>query len=132
MAKKKIQKKAKKKMGAKPKVIDWDRVDKMMAIQCTGEEIAGILAIDYDTLVSHIKKKFRITYSEYFEQKRSAGKMSLRRRQFAMAETVPTMAIWLGKQYLKQTDSSHVDHTSKGDKIDQNFTFEVVDENKNK
>ena len=30
--------------------------------------------------------------------------MSLRRLQFRMAEKSPAMAIWLGKQYLGQTD----------------------------
>ncbi|MBQ0061347.1 MAG: hypothetical protein KBT15_06205 [Bacteroidales bacterium] len=31
--------------------------------------------------------------------------MSLRRSQMKMAETNPTMAIWLGKQYLGQKDN---------------------------
>ena len=30
--------------------IDWEQVDKMCAIQCTGEEIANVLSVDYDTL----------------------------------------------------------------------------------
>jgi len=32
----------------------------------------------------------------------------------------------------KLANRSHIDHTSKGDKMDQNFIFEVVDDNKNK
>ena len=28
--------------------IDWDKVDSMCAIQCTGEEIAGVLGCDSD------------------------------------------------------------------------------------
>jgi hypothetical protein len=37
--------------------IDWGQVDKMCAIQCTGEEIAGVLDIDYDTLSSACKRE---------------------------------------------------------------------------
>ena len=35
--------------------------------------------------------------------------MSLRRSQFRIAETNPTMAIWLGKQYLGQKDRADVE-----------------------
>ena len=43
-------------------------------------------------------------FAEIYGQKREAGKISLRRSQFQMAQTNPTMAIFLGKQYLGQTD----------------------------
>ena len=36
------------------------------------------------------------------------GKRSLRRIQFKLAEKNPTMAIWLGKQYLGQRDNIEV------------------------
>ena len=36
--------------------------------------------------------------------------MSLRRTQFKLAEKNPTMAIWLGKQYLGQRDNIAVEH----------------------
>lgn len=36
--------------------------------------------------------------------------MSLRRTQFKLAEKNPTMAIWLGKQYLGQRDNIEVEH----------------------
>jgi len=44
-----------------------------------------------------------------FDEGRLEGFVSLRRKQFAMAEKNPTMAIWLGKQYLGQSDRSSVD-----------------------
>jgi hypothetical protein len=37
---------------------------------------------------------------------RSFGKASLLRMQFKLAERTPSMAIWLGKQYLGQVDPS--------------------------
>lgn len=39
-----------------------------------------------------------------FAQKRGAGKISLRRSQWRLAEKNASMAIWLGKQYLGQRD----------------------------
>jgi hypothetical protein len=91
--------------GGRPRaVIDWDKLEKLVHIQCTGEECAAILDVDYDTLDANIKRKYGFGFSEYFKKKGAGGKASLRRRQFAMSENNVTMAIWLGKQYLGQTD----------------------------
>jgi methylphosphotriester-DNA--protein-cysteine methyltransferase len=86
--------------------IDWKQVDTMCGIQCTGEEIAAVLGIDYDTLVNACKREKGVSFSEYFEQKRDAGKASLRRRMYTAAVTDgnPTMMIWLSKQYLGHKD----------------------------
>ena len=85
--------------------IDWGQVDKMCAIQCTGEEIAGVLDIDYDTLASACKREHGLLFSEYIGQKKSGGRMSLRRIQYSTAmEGNATMQIWLGKNWLGQTD----------------------------
>lgn len=94
----------------------WEQADRMAKIQCTGEEIAGVLEIDYDTLLKNIKGLGFSSFSEWFRQKSAGGKMSLRRRQFKMSETNVTMQIWLGKQYLGQKDSFDVEHSTKPDK----------------
>jgi hypothetical protein len=90
----------------RPKVqIDWDQVEKLCVIACTGEEIADFIGIDYDTLVTAIKRKFKKTFSEYFAQKSVKGTASLRRRQFEAAMAGDrTMMIWLGKQRLGQSE----------------------------
>lgn len=91
--------------GGRPrKEIDWEAVDKLLHIQCTGEEIAGFLGVDYDTLASACKRKFKKSFSDYSTEKREGGKCSLRRRQWILAETNVAMAIFLGKNYLGQTD----------------------------
>ena len=93
------------KRGAKLKVIDWDTVDKMCAIHCTGEEIAAILDVDYDTLHAACKREKKKQFSDYIKQKSSNGKMSLRRRQYSAAmDGNATMLVWLGKNWLGQTD----------------------------
>lgn len=94
-------------------VVNWETVDSMCGIQCTGEEIAGCLGCHYDTLATAVQREKGCTFSEYFAQKRSHGKMSLRRKQYATAMSGnPTLLVWLGKNWLGQTDKieSYVDH----------------------
>ncbi len=85
--------------------IDWETVDGMCAIQCTGMEIAGVLGCSYNTLVRAIKREKELTFEDYFAQKSAEGKVSLRRKQYDTAlEGNTTMLIWLGKQWLGQAD----------------------------
>lgn len=85
--------------------IDWETVDKMCAIQCTGEEIAGVIGCDYDTLNAACKREAGCGFSDYFAKKSASGKMALRRKQYTTAmDGNPTMLVWLGKQWLGQTD----------------------------
>ena len=93
------------KMG-RPKIeIDWTEFNKLCGLQCSLEEIAGWFNCSVDTIENRVKEVHGITFSEYFAQKRSSGKISLRRKQYeaAMAGN-PTLLIWLGKQYLGQSD----------------------------
>lgn len=96
-------------IGRPPIKVDWKTVDKLLFIQATGEEIAGFLGYSYDTIERKCKAKFNKSFAEYSKEKRGHGKISLRRRQWQQMEKNPTMAIWLGKQYLKQTDKHEAD-----------------------
>ena len=85
---------------ARPKfVIDYVAVEKLANIQCTQQEIATFLGCSVDTLQRDEK------FCGLYKKGKENGKMSLRRIQFKIAEKNPTMAIWLGKQYLGQRDS---------------------------
>ena len=87
----------------------WASVDYMCMIHCTGEEIAGVLGMDYDTLNRNCKDQKGCYISEYIKQHQNGGKMSLRRAQWKSAENGNvTMQIWLGKQWLNQTDKQEV------------------------
>lgn len=96
--------------GGRPtKIIDYDVLDRLCAIQCTGEEIASVLGIDYDTLNKGLKREQGIGFTDYFIKKSGSGKASLRRRQFELAANGnPTMLVWLGKQYLGQSDKTDI------------------------
>lgn len=93
------------------KEIDWNTLNGCVQIQCTGEECASVLNIDYDTLNARIKEKYGYGFSDYFRKKSGKGKASLRRRQFEMAKNNPTMAIWLGKNMLGQVDTPLIDQS---------------------
>lgn len=86
--------------------IDWDLVDKLLFIQCTEQEICGILGVDIDTLVRRCKSEKKMVFAEYALAKKSGGKMSLRRKMWERATTdgSDTMLIWLSKNELKYTD----------------------------
>jgi hypothetical protein len=90
--------------GRPKKNIDHKQFESLCGLQCTLEEICGWFGITDKTLNSWCKKTYNKTFSEVFKEKRSTGKISLRRHQWRLAEKNANMAIWLGKQYLGQKD----------------------------
>ena len=99
--------------GGRPqKNIDKKMFENLCAIQCTKDEICGIFDIDEKTLTRWCKDIYNEGFSDVFKRKSQTGKMSLRRTQFKLAEKNPTMAIWLGKQYLGQRDNIEVEHNA--------------------
>ena len=91
-------------MGRPRKEIDQKQFDNLCGLQCTLEEICGWFGVTDKTLNSWCKRTYSESFSEVFRQKRSTGKISLRRSQWRLAEKNASMAIWLGKQYLGQKD----------------------------
>lgn len=97
--------------------------EKLCGIQCTKSEICSVLDVSEKTLNSWCNRIYGEDFSLVFSKKREYGKSSLRRTQWKLAEKNPTMAIWLGKQYLNQTDKTET-------KIDTKlpvFNIEVTD-----
>lgn len=107
-------------VGGRPRIeIEWAQVDQMCQMQCTALEIAGVLGCSVDTLNLRLHEEKGMGFKDYFYIKGSAGKVSLRRKQFqtALAGNV-TMLIWLGKQVLDQKDKSEIDQTIKASVVD--------------
>ena len=88
----------KRKVGRPKKVIDYEAVEKLAMLMCTEEEIANYLGISARTLQKD--EEFLRIYKKGLD----FGKMSLRRTQFKLAQKSSAMAIFLGKQYLGQSD----------------------------
>lgn len=90
--------------GRKRIDIDYKQLDKLLGLQSTLKECAFYFDCSEDTIERAIKRDKGMSFNEYREIKRQAGFISLRRNQFQLAEKNPSMAIFLGKNYLGQTD----------------------------
>ena len=109
-AKKKVVKKKPAKMGRPRKKIDWEKVRKLCYMQCTAEEISAFFEISIDTFLRLCKRKFNCTSAEYIKNYSAGGRMSLRRKQMELALAGDrTMLVWLGKQYLGQSDKREIE-----------------------
>jgi len=92
------------KRGRPRKHVDLELVEKLAHIQCTYSEVAATLGVSVDTLQRN--KDFAVVYKKGAE----GGRKSLRRMQFESAlKGNATMMIWLGKQYLGQSDQGRLE-----------------------
>ena len=91
---------------ARPKiVIDPAKVEELAAIGATNAEIASYFGCSIETL--------RTSYLDFLDKGRNSGKTRLRMLQWTAAKNGNvTMLIWLGKQYLNQTDKQSIDINS--------------------
>ena len=113
-------------MARPKKTIDFEALNRLLNIGCTGEECASVLNIDYDTLNAICKREKEINFSEYIKKGNYDFKISLRRLQYRSAQGIiktdkddntkmniiippsVTMQIWLGKQFLNQSDKQEI------------------------
>jgi hypothetical protein len=111
-----------KRTGRPKKQIDMQQLEALCRIQCTEEEIAAVLGVSTEWLRYNKKNK---AFLEVMQSGREKGKTSLRRKQYEMAMMGDrVMLIWLGKQYLGQSDK--MEQAVTGDK---DMTVKVVYEN---
>lgn len=88
-------------MARPKKKISEKLVRKLASIQCSYAEIAAVVGCDESTLTRR--------FAQAIKEGRERGCRSLKRRQWEIAmdklhPKAPTMLIWLGKQYLGQSD----------------------------
>ena len=111
MAEKKV---VKKNLGGRPSklpLINKEHFEGMCKIQCTKDEMCGIFQVHEETLTRWCHAEYSMGFSDIYKKLASTGKMSLRRQQFKSAENGNvTMQIWLGKQWLGQTDKVESDN----------------------
>lgn len=97
------------KMGrpSKQDNISKEQFEALCSIQCTLEEVCCVLDVSPPTLEAWVKKTYGpgYTFLKIFKIKRCNGLVSLRRNQLKLSETNATMAIFLGKNYLGQSDN---------------------------
>lgn len=91
--------------NGRPKTkIDKQQFESLCNLQCTLEEIAGFFKCCDETINNWCKENYGESFLGVFKRYSQNGKISLRRHQFRLAEKNASMAIWLGKQWLGQTD----------------------------
>lgn len=91
-------------MARPVKEINKEQFESLCNLQCTLDEIAGFFKCSRDTIERWCVRTYEINFADVFKKYSQNGKISLRRSQFRLAETNASMAIWLGKQYLGQTE----------------------------
>lgn len=91
---------------ARPRVeISEDQFKKLCGIQCTLQEIAGFFDCSEDTIENWCKRTFKEGFSDCYKKYSQDGRISLRREQYKLAmKGNCSMLIWLGKQYLGQSE----------------------------
>jgi hypothetical protein len=83
--------------------------EELCKIQCTKEEIARVMGISIQTILRCCKEIYGATFEQTYQRFGDAGLVSLRRAQFNLAKTNASMAIFLGKNYLGQSDRGYTD-----------------------
>jgi hypothetical protein len=102
------------KRGRKPVHIDLSELEKLSALHCTDEEIAGWFGVSTRTIENRRK---RPEFAEAMQRGRTKGRISVRRAQMKLLEEGSgTMGVWLGKQILGQRDVVTTEHIGSGGK----------------
>lgn len=96
--------------GGRPKIeIDFQVFESLCRVQCTLAEIASVLAVSEDTVERRCEEHYGFGFADAYKNHSAGGKMSLRRLQWKVATAGNvTMLIWLGKQYLAQSDKQEI------------------------
>ena len=91
--------------GRPKKKIEQSKFEALCGLMCTRDEICDVFDVSDKTLNSWCNDVYGVNFSVIYKKKSASGKISLRRYQMRLAENNATMAIWLGKQYLNQSDN---------------------------
>lgn len=94
----------KRKVGRPEREYDKKTFETLCEVQCTVDEIESILHTNQATIDKWCLKVYKENFCTIYKRYASNGKQSLRRYQFAQAKRSATMAIWLGKNWLGQSD----------------------------
>lgn len=96
--------------GGRPKKeFDQKTFEGLCQILCTKDEICNIFECNEQTLTAWCQEIYGCGFCDIYKKLSDGGKASLRRMQFKSATNGNvTMQIWLGKQYLGQSDKQEL------------------------
>jgi hypothetical protein len=109
----------KKRTALEDKTFDgWDHLDEMI-IWGTQEYCAEKLGISVDSLARRLNE-IGTHFAEYKNKRREGIRVSLMQKQYEVAmQGNVSMLIWLGKQYLGQTDKQETETNTKLESIEE-------------
>ena len=111
------------KTGRPRKEIDKDTFEKLCALFCTEDDIADFFECSVDTISRWCQRTYHTTFADIYRKKRAKGKVSLRRMQFESAQKGnATMQIWLGRNYLGQSERQEAEQQEGGGGITINIS----------
>lgn len=108
-----------KKAGRPQKEFSAELFESLCGIMCTEEEICGVLKTTDKTLNNWLRRTYGMDFSEAQKRFSARGKASLRRYQFNLAKKNAAMAIFLGKNYLGQSDTVEYEDNTALEKLDE-------------
>ena len=97
-----------KKVGRPRKEISEAEFEKLCALLCTEEEIAGWFGCSVDTIEAWCKRTYNENFTEVFKKHSAGGKLTLRRNMLRLSEKNASMAIFLAKNWLGMSDNVEV------------------------
>ena len=103
--------------GGRPRIeVDWKLVESLCRFHSPACEIADHLSMTMDTLDRRAQEAHGKTFAQYVSEKQNGwGKIRLRQLQWKAAESGNvSMLIWLGKQYLGQSDKQDIETNTTG------------------
>ena len=94
--------------GGRPRMPDpdWDELQRLARVHCTGDDCAYVLGIPYSRLAERVQEKYGITFQDYLKKEKEFGKSSLRKAMMnAVIKGSVPMMIWLSKNWLGMRDN---------------------------
>lgn len=94
-----------KQMGRPRIEINDELFDSIIELPLIKADIAKVLKCSEDTVERYVKKRFDQTFAECQEQNRQMFRRNILAKQYELAmKSDRVMLIWLGKQYLGQSE----------------------------
>ena len=107
--------------GRPRKEINWDILNTALQYGGSLVDLSELLDMSEDTIQRRIKEEYDMGFSEYRNKKMGRVRMKLRQKQYEEAmRGNTTLLIWLGKQWLGQTDKQE-------NKIETEVKIEVTE-----
>jgi hypothetical protein len=97
------------KKGRPTLAFDQRLFEELCKIQCTKEEIANVMRLSPQTVLRRCKEIYGQSFEVVFARFSAHYIVSLRRAQLKLAQKNASMAIWLGKNYLGQSEKGYTD-----------------------